>query len=62
MKIFKVKAINLYGNISTIGEIQGFEEWEKILPAESKEKLLNMLSNNNQVISIEEVNDKFNHK
>ena len=45
MKIFKVKAICLYM----------LEEWEDIIKAESKEELLNMLSNNNQVFSIEEV-------
>lgn len=55
MKNFKVKAIYLYGSISPDGEIKGFEEWEDIIQAESKEELLNMLNNNNQVISIEEI-------
>ena len=41
MKKFKVKCINLYGDISTG---KGFEKWESIIDCESKDKLYNMLS------------------
>ena len=54
MKKFKVKAVNLYGYLNEDKEIQGFEVWEDIIESETKEGLFNMLSNNNQVLSIEE--------
>lgn len=57
MKKFKVKAVNLYGNISNIEK--DFEEWEDIIESESEDELLNMLSNNNQVISIEEIESSY---
>lgn len=55
MKKFKVKAVNLYGSLIEDKEIQGFEVWEDIIESETKEELFNMLSNNNQVLNIEEV-------
>ena len=54
MKKFKVKAVNLYGSLSEDKEIQGVEVWEDIIESETKEELFNMLSKNNQVLSIEE--------
>ena len=60
MKQFKVKAINLYGSLNSNKDIVGFEEWEDILQAETKEELLKMLSNNNQVLNIEELEEDFN--
>ena len=52
MKNFKVKAICLYM----------LEEWEDTIKAESKEELLNILSNNNQVFSIEEITEELENE
>lgn len=60
MKQFKVKAVSLYGSLNENKEVQGFEEWEDIIQCETKEQLLNILTNNNQILSIEELEEDYN--